>query len=339
MSYQSVAVARVFRGQTIESIHWGSIAVVDADGRLRYRVGDPYLTTFLRSSSKPFQAVAVVESGAARKFEFTPKELAIIAGSHSGEPAHLETVAGILEKIGLNESHLQCGVHLPHRFPAMKQTPAPGQTFTPIEHNCSGKHAGMLAIAVYKNLPLEDYLSPDHPVQQLITKVISEICKYPEDKIGLGIDGCSAPNHAMPLYNMAWGFARLVTPNAVPKEQAKSYSAVSRAMIEYPDMVGGTGRFDTVAAMSPGETILSKAGAEAVQCFAFPERHIGTAIKITDGFPRALYPVAIEFLYKFGVRTRTDAFNEFHRPITKNWREIEVGHIEPGFEIEEVEHA
>jgi L-asparaginase II len=334
----SVPVARIFRGKAVESIHWGSAAVVNADGKLIYRVGDPYLSTFMRSSAKPFQAIAVIESGAAKKFEFTAKEIAIIAGSHSGEPSQVETVTGILEKIGLDEKSLQCGVHIPHRYMAMKITPEPGRQFRPLEHNCSGKHAGMLAVAVHKGFPTENYLSPNHPVQQMILGAISEICGYPEEKIAVATDGCSAPIQALPLYNIALGFARLVTPMAVPKEQATSYSAIYRAMMEHPEMVGGTARFDTVVATSPGEPIVAKAGAEAIQCFAFIDRHSGAAIKITDGTPRALYPTAVEFLYKMGIRAKNNLLDEFHRPIIRNWRDLEVGHIEPGFTIEEVEH-
>jgi L-asparaginase II len=339
MSYKSVSIAKVYRGQAVESIHWGSIAVVEASGRLLYSVGDPYLSTFMRSASKPFQAIPVVESGAARHFEFTPKELAIITGSHSGEEDQVDTVKSILDKIGLDESYLKCGVHLPHRFSAMKLSPEPGMEFASIEHNCSGKHAGMLAVAVHKGLSVDDYISPDHPVQQQIKKTIAEICSISEDKLIVGIDGCSVPNYSLPIYNMALGFARLITPNAVPKELAKSYSAISMAMMEYPDMVAGTGRFDTVAAKSPGEPIVCKGGAEAVQCFAFVSRHMGAAIKIADGSPRAIYPVAVEFLYKMGVRSKNEVFNDFHRPIIRNWRQIETGYIEPGFELTEVERA
>jgi L-asparaginase II len=337
MSYQSIAVARVYRGQAIESVHWGSAAIADANGRLLYRVGDPYLMTFMRSSAKPFQATPVVQSGAAKRFDFSPKELAIMCGSHSGESFQIEIVKSILDKIGLNESNLQCGVHIPHRYTVLEQIPEPGKVFTPIEHNCSGKHAGMLAVAVHKGFSLNDYLWPDHPVQRMILKSIAEICQYPEEKLALGIDGCSAPNFAMPLYNMALGYARLIAPTAVPKDLAKVYSALARAMQEYPDLVGGTGRFDTVVATSPGEPIIAKAGAEAVQCFAFINRQQGAAIKIADGAPRALYPTAVEFLCKMGIRTKCDAFADFHRPKIWNWRDFEVGYIEPGFEITEVE--
>ncbi len=337
MIYQSVSVAKVYRGAAVESIHWGSSAVTDANGRLLYRVGDPYLVTFMRSASKPFQAIPVIESGAAKKFDFSSKEIAIMCGSHSGESFHIEIVKSILDKIGLDESYLQCGVHIPHRYTVLEQIPEPGRIFTPIEHNCSGKHAGMLAVAVHKGFSLNDYLWPDHPVQKMIIKSVSEICQFPEEKLALGIDGCSAPNFALPLFNMALGYARLIAPNSVPKDRAKAYGVISRAMMEHPEIVAGTGRFDTVAATSPGERIIAKAGAEAVQSFAFVDRLQGAAIKIADGSPRALYPTAVEFLYKMGVRTKSDAFAEFHRPKIWNWRDFEVGYIEPGFEINEME--
>jgi L-asparaginase II len=338
MNYYSMPVARVFRGDVVESAHWGSAAAVDADGRLRYRVGDPHLVTFLRSSAKPFQAIPVVESGAARKFDFTSKELAIMTASHSGEDFHVEAVRSILDKIGLSPEHLKCGVHVPHRYEAMKTNPEPGSQFSPLEHNCSGKHAGMLALAVFKGLSVEDYLSPDHPVQRIITKTIADICRYPEEKILIAIDGCSVPAHAMPLYNMALGYARLISPNSVPKEQAKAYSAISMAMLEYPEMVGGTGRFDTVIAHTPGESLITKGGAEALECFAFVNRGMGAALKITDGGRRAIHSVAVELLYKMGARIRDKRLNGFHRPIITNWRGVEVGFIEPEFEIEEVDH-
>ena len=333
MNNQSVPVARVYRGQTIESIHWGSAAVVNSDGQLKYHIGNPHLYTFFRSTAKPFQAIPVVESGAARRFEFTSSELAIMAGSHSGEDYHIQTVKTILDKIGLNESNLKCGSHPPIRYSTFNIPPESGRIFTPVEHNCSGKHAGMLAVAVHKGLSVEDYLSPTHPVQEMITQTIAEICRYPEDKIAVATDGCSAPAHAMPLFNMALGYARLIAPNSVPKEKAKAYSTISMAMMEHPEMVSGSGRFDLAVVTSPGEGIISKGGAEAVTCFAFVNRNMGAAVKITDGGSRAMHPVGVEFLYKLGARIKNEALNNFHRPQIKNWRDAEVGFIEPGFEI------
>jgi len=336
MSLNPEPVARVIRGEIVESVHFGSIAVVDANGKLLYGLGDPYVVTYLRSSAKPFQAIAVVESGAARAFELTPSEIAIIAGSHSGEEKHTETVRSILGKIGLGLEHLKCGIQTP--IGLSESVPDPEEKYTVLHHNCSGKHAGMLAMAKFKNLSVEDYISPTHPVQEIITRTVSEICGYPLDKIGIGIDGCSAPVHALPLYNMAYGFARLVTPNTFPPAKAQAVSAVYMAMMDHPDMVGGSGRFDTVIAESPGERIVAKAGAEALECFALPDRNWGAAVKILDGSKRALFPVTIELIYKLGARSRSEEITRFHRPVLKNWRNIDVGRIEPGFELSEVNH-
>ncbi len=337
MSYYSEPVAHIFRADAIESIHYGSAVVVDSNGHLLYRIGDPYMVTYFRSSSKPFQAIPVIESGAAKRFNFTPKEIAIMAGSHSGEDFHIETVKQILDKIGLTPDHLQCGVHVPHRYTALNLVPEPGREFTQLEHNCSGKHAGMLAAAVHKGLTVEDYLSPEHLIQQMIKKALSDLCVYPEEKITVGIDGCSAPNFAMPIYNMALGFARFISPNSVAKDKAKVYSAISQAMMEYPEMVAGTQRFDTVAARTPGESMISKAGAEAIESFGFVGRKAGATLKITDGGTRALFPVATELLYKLGARSKCDELEKFHRPPITNFRNIEVGRIEPVFSLHKIE--
>jgi L-asparaginase II len=336
MSFRPEPVARVIRGGLTESVHYGSIAVVDAEGRLLYRVGDPYVVTYLRSSAKPLQAVAVAESGAARAFDLSSAEIAIIAGSHSGEDIHVQTVKSILDKIGLGPGDLKCGIQTPIGITEI--VPNPEERFTVLHHNCSGKHAGMLAIARFKNLPTDDYLSPSHPVQQLITATISEICGYPVEKIGIGIDGCSAPVHALPLYNMAYGFARLVTPNTFPPGKAQAISKVYMAMMDHPEMVAGQGRFDTVVAMEEGEKIIAKGGAEALECFAMPDRRWGAAVKVMDGSKRAIIPATVELMYKLGVRSKSEKLSGFHRPTLKNWRDIEIGLIEPGFEIEEVNH-
>jgi L-asparaginase II len=287
----------------------------------------------MRSSSKPFQAVAVVESGAAKTFGFNSSEIAIIAGSHSGEEIHTETVKSILNKIGLGEEYLQCGVQIPLGASEDEKSSKDLSFYSSVHHNCSGKHAGMLAIAKHRNLSLDDYLSPDHEVQKFITEIIAGLCVYPADKIIIGIDGCSAPVHALPLYNMAYGFARFVTPNTVKPGKAKALSTVSMAMMDHPEMVGGTNRFDTVLSGTPSEKIIAKVGAEALECFALTDHHWGCAVKVTDGSKRAIFPVTVELLHKLGVRKRDNELDRFHKPVIKNWRKLEVGRIEPDFEI------
>lgn len=338
MTYRPEPIVRVLRNAEVESTHYGSAAIVDTGGRLLYRVGDPYHFTFLRSSAKPFQALPVVESGAVREFGFTAAEIAVMVGSHSGQETHIEAVQSILEKIGLGPEHLKCGVHPAIKDAASIPWEGPGDERTSLHHNCSGKHAGMLALAVFKNLSLDDYLSPSHPVQQLIKKTIAEICSYPENDMAMGVDGCSAPNYALPLYNMALGFARLVAPSSMPGARASAVTAVTMAMMDHPDMVAGEGRFDTTLISSPGEKIISKAGAEGLECFSLVDRRIGGALKIMDGAKRALFPAAVELLYMLGVRKSESVLDEFRRPVVKNWRGLEVGYIEPRFEISEVDH-
>jgi L-asparaginase II len=338
MTYHPEPIVRVLRNDAVESIHYGSAAIVDADGQLLYRIGDPYLLTFLRSSAKPFQAVPVVESGAAREFGFTAAELAVMIGSHSGQEMHIGTVQSILDKIGLGPENLKCGVHPAIKDAVSSSSRSAERERTPLHHNCSGKHAGMLALAVFKNLSVDDYLSPSHPVQKLIKKTIAEICSYPENDMIMGIDGCSAPNYALPLYNMALGFARLVTPSSMPGDRASAVTAVSMAMMDHPEMVAGDGRFDTALISSPGEKIISKAGAEGLECFSLVDRRIGAALKVIDGNKRALFPAAVELIYMLGARKIDGILDGFRRPVLKNWRGLEVGYIEPRFEISEVDH-
>lgn len=326
----------VYRGEIVESSHFGHLAVVNSEGKLLYSLGDPQTITFLRSSAKPFQAVLVVESGAARKFNFTSEEIALIAGSHSGEPKHVKAVSSILKKIGLGSQNLQCGTHIPHLYAAKNITPEPGQEFSVLQHNCSGKHAGMLALAAFKSLPTENYLDFEHPVQQLITEAIAYICGYPEKQIKIGIDDCSAPVHALPLYNMACGFARLVSPHMVPHNKARAYSTVYQAMIDHPDMVGGEKRYDTELMTNCREKLIAKAGAEGLHCIGFPERGWGMAVKISDGAIRALYPFDLEALRQLGVVTagELEKLKGFQQKVIKNWRGKEVGYIKAEFELE-----
>jgi L-asparaginase II len=329
-------VVNVYRGGTIESIHYGHAVVVKSDGKIVYKIGDPETVTYLRSSAKPFQTIPLIESGAAYHFKFSPEEIAIISGSHNGEPQHTRVVAQILEKIGLGPEYLQCGAHIPHYYTAANITPAPGEEFLPIQHNCSGKHAGMLAICVFKNLPVENYLDPDHPVQKLITEAISYICDYPLEKIKIGVDGCSAPVHGLPIYNMALGFARFVTPPSVPRDKAKIYSTICQAMIDHPDMVAGAKRYDTDIMQICKEKLIAKGGAEGLHCVGFVERGWGMAAKIGDGARRAIFPFSLELLKQLGVVTseELEKLQEYHHSIIYNWTNKEVGHIKAEFELQ-----
>ncbi len=193
----------VTRGRIVESIHYGAAAVVDSTGKILYSYGDPQSVTFLRSSAKPFQALPFFERGGPQHFGLTPKEQALICASHEGSDEHVRTVEAIQAKVGIKESDLQCGVHMPGEAVAYKALIARGEKPTPNRNNCSGKHSGMLACAKMRGLPLDTYLQLDHPIQQEILATLSQMSDYPRERIEVGIDGCSAPNCALPLYNAA----------------------------------------------------------------------------------------------------------------------------------------
>lgn len=278
------------RGRVAESIHYGAIAIVDSNGRLLHSYGDPHTVAFLRSSAKPFQALPFVERGGARTFGLTPRELALVCASHEGSDEHVQVARDIQAKAGLRESDLQCGVHMPGDVAAYKALIARGEQPTPNRNNCSGKHSGMLAHAKMRGLPLETYLDNDHPIQQDILTAFAEMCEYPREKVELGIDGCSAPNFAVPLYNAALAFARLCDPRGLPAARAEACREITSAMTSHPEMVSGRGEFDCRLMQTGAGKIVCKRGAEGYQAFGLlpgalgPDSPgVGIALKVSDG--------------------------------------------------------
>jgi len=328
-------LANVYRGNTVESQHCGSVAVVDSEGKLIYSFGDPYFVTYLHSSAKPFQVIPLITSGAAREFGLTQKEIAIISGSHNGQKIHTDTVKSILKKTGLSENNLQCGVHIPHYYTANNIIPPPGKKFTQLNHNCSGKHAGMLGLCVYFGWDIKNYRDRNHPAQRMILRAVSEICQYPEKKIGIGIDGCGVPVHAMPLYHMALGFSNLVNYNSKDDNTAKAYKLVIDSMKKYPEMVSGEGRLDLSLATASKNNILAKAGGEALSCSGILSKGWGMAVKISDGGQRAIGPTVIETLRQMRLLSRKQIarMNKFSHPVIKNFRGDEVGSIRAEFDL------
>lgn len=278
------------RGQIVESIHFGAIAVVDSGGKLRYSYGDPQLVAFLRSSAKPFQALPFFERNGPQEYGLTQKEQALLCASHEGSEEHVRTVEGIQAKTGVHESDLQCGVHMPSDPTAYKALIVRGEAPTPNRNNCSGKHTGMLAHARLRGLPLDSYLDINHPVQQDILSGFAEMCEFPRDKVEIGTDGCSAPNFAVPLYNAALGYARLCDPHELSEGRAKACRAITAAMTAYPEMVSGRGEFDTRLMQTGQGRILCKGGAEGFQALGLMpgalgagSPGVGIVFKVSDG--------------------------------------------------------
>jgi len=286
----SLPLLELTRGHIAEAVHYGSIAVVDADGTLLASYGDPQTVAFLRSSAKPFQALPFVERGGVEHYGYTPKELALSCASHESAQYHLDTVKGMQAKIGIQESQLQCGSHMPGDVAVFRSMIQSGAEPTPNNNNCSGKHTSMLAHAKMRGLPLENYLDIDHPIQQDILSTFAEMCQYEREKIELGVDGCSAPNFALPLYNAALGLARLSDPRELAEARACACRKITSAMTAHPEMISRHGEFDCELMKSAEGRLICKRGAEGFQAIgllpgtlASHPRGVGIAFKVTDG--------------------------------------------------------
>ncbi|PLR89783.1 asparaginase [Bacillus sp. T33-2] len=293
---------KVFRGKYLESTHQIHVAVVNVKGELLYSFGDPNRLTFPRSSMKPFQAVAVVETGAADAFQYDESELSLICASHNGEPIHRNAVARILDRIDLMENALQCGTHIPRDIDSYNKLIRNGGELTPVFSNCSGKHSGMLTAAVYMNEDVHTYRDIKHPHQQRILDVIEEVCGFPKNDLEISVDGCGVPVHQLPLQNTALGFARLADPLGwMPSDRARYLERIRNAMTKHPEMVGGTDRFDTDLMKVFNRRLVAKAGAEGVQCIGDSKTGLGIAIKVEDGNGRAASVAAMEVLKQLGI--------------------------------------
>src|SRR5512143_512210 len=222
------------RGAVVESTHFGAVAVVDSSGHLLAWHGDPQAVTYMRSSAKPLQALSFIETGGDQAFHLTSKEIAILCASHEGTDEHVEVIKGIQAKIGVQEGDLLCGTHLLSHLPTVEAMRARGEPLTPNRHNCSGKHTGMLAHARMRNLPISDYVNPQHPIQKDILATFAEMCGVLVENATIGTDGCSAPNFAIPLSNAALGFARLCDPRGLSPERAAACRRITGAMMANP---------------------------------------------------------------------------------------------------------
>ena len=339
----SVPLVEVWRGPIVESRHRGHVVAIDGDGRIVAWLGDPETVTFLRSSAKPQQAIPLVASGAAARFGFNEREIAVACGSHSGEAIHEETVAGMLNKIELDASALKCGAHEPFSREVAAEMRRRGENPRVLQNNCSGKHTGMLTLARHLGAPTETYDHPDSPVQQLILRTVARFSDVSADEIAIGTDGCGVPVFGMSLRAMGLMYARLVAAPANFGEAAEREACahIVSSMTTYPEMVGGTvERLDTEL-MRAAPVVISKVGAEGVYtvgvkpCAAWP-RGLGLALKIEDGEDRRARPtVVLESLRQLGVLDEAAqiALAPYARFAMRNHRGDHVGDVIANFEL------
>ncbi|HEX9172708.1 MAG TPA: asparaginase [Telluria sp.] len=321
-------------GYTIENVHVGSVAVVDSSGRLLWSAGDPDYMTFTRSALKPFQALPFILADGPARFGITRDELALLCASHSGEDKHLKGVQSILSKIGLDESHLECGCAAPLYYDTVGKPPPPGAQWRSVHHNCSGKHSGFLAWCRMHGTRTAGYVAPGHPLQQAIRTTLAEAVGMAPANMPMGIDGCSAPNFALPLSRLAQLYARMAQGARDP-QLGGAMGDLFDAMTGRPDLVSGEARSDLLLMSAGGGDWVCKVGADAVQTIGVRSAGLGIAIKIGDGASRALHTVTYSVLEQLGLLDdeRRKALEQFRQPPVRNARGAVAGDIRPLFTL------
>lgn len=318
----SSLITQITRSGKVESFHVGYGVIVDAAGQIVKSYGDPTYPTYVRSSAKPLQAMAVLRSGAYRDFQYTPKELAVICSSHSGEKIHTDTVSSVFAKAGIGPELLACGIHPPIDKKSARILETEGIAPSEIHNNCSGKHAGMLSASVKLGHSPENYLDPEHPVQTYIYNIVKEFTS--EGSIHRGVDGCSAPVFYLPLSKVALAFAR------ISQRESTECQQIFDAMTSNPYLVGGNGRFDTTIMECYPGSIMSKGGAEAVSAagIIMPDGHVyGLAVKVLDGNYRAIGQMVLTMLRDIGFLKAplSEKLDKWWKPQLKNHAKHVVG--------------
>ncbi len=326
----------VLRGSTVESRHAGALAIVDASGSVHTALGDIDRPIFPRSAVKLLQALPLVASGAAETFGLTDAELSLACASHSGEPEHVATAAGVLAKLGLDASALECGTQWPSREPVLRGMVARGEMATPLHNNCSGKHSGFVCVACLMARsagaePAEfarGYVAAEHQVMREVSAALSATTAVDVERAPRGTDGCSIPTFALPLRSLALAFARCGTGQGLSDGHAKAARRLRQAAAAAPFMVGGTDRFDTRVLQAYGERVFCKIGAEGVYCAALPELGLGIALKVDDGAARAA-EAAFAAVAQALLKTEDELLRGYSHLQLRNWRGIDVGSLRP----------
>jgi L-asparaginase II len=325
-------VVEVLRAGAVESQHTVHVAVAEGEGHAVAGCGDASLLTFARSAVKPFQALPLVEDGVLQKYGFGDAELALACASHSGEPEHVELARGMLRRIGSGEEDLACGAHAPFHAASARALRESGAKPGRLHNNCSGKHAGMLALARLHGWPLEGYQEAAHPVQQRMLREMSRWCDVPESEIVVGVDGCGVATFAVPLSALARGFARYATAAAAGGATAH----VAGAMAANPHLVAGHERMCTALMEATAGRVLAKVGAEGVYGAMIPTARMGVVLKVADGARRAAEPALLAVLQELGLLRDAEAARlaSYAEPPVENTRGEVVGQLRARVRLE-----
>lgn len=319
-------LVEVTRGDRVESMHRGAIAVADARGKLIAHWGDVEAAVYPRSAFKALQALPLVESGAAEAYGAGAEELALACASHSGEPMHVERVEAWLQRIDCAEDDLACGPHLPINEAAAHTMLRAGERPCRIHNNCSGKHTGFLSVARHLHIAVDRYEHPDHPVQVLVRDAIATLCDVNASDMPVGIDGCAAPNYAVPLARLARAMARLGDPSKLHNDRATAARKLVVAWKAHPLLVSGTGRACSDLIMGASGRTVVKTGAEGVFTAVLPDHGLGIALKIDDGATRAAETAMAKVLTLLdAAKDDTPTIARHLKPQVRNWRGDVVG--------------
>ncbi len=326
----------VMRGEHAGSLHRGIFAVADVRGNVLASLGDSSQPVYLRSAAKPFQVMPAIVSGGIDRFGITPPELAVLCASHSGEPSHQEAVLSVLAKIGLDESALQCGIHPPLHEATAQHRWRHGLEPSPACNNCSGAHTGMLLACRARGWPIDNYGSPNHPLQQETRTTLGIFAGVESDSVDIAMDNCHVPTFRLPIRRAAVAFARLAAARVTDEGLQRAAASVVAAMTAHPEMVGGEARFDTDLMSATSGRIVAKSGAEGFQGLGFPAPELGIALKITDGNARAVGPASVHLLQSLGLLDDLELqrLQQWHRPATVDLQGAVTGHLIPVFGIE-----
>lgn len=321
------------RGDVVESVHRGAVAISDARGNVVFALGDIALPVYPRSALKPLQALPLLESGAAEAFHVTDEEIALACASHSGEPMHTQRVSAWLARLGLGEQDLACGTHPVRYEPVAEEMIRRGEKPTRIHNNCSGKHTGFLAVARHWDVATAGYERHDHPVQQAVAKATGEMAGIAQE-LPWGVDGCAAPNYALSLASFAHALARFADPRELAPQRAHAVRRIVAAMIAYPELVAGTGRMCTTLMRAGGGRVAVKTGAEGVFAAIVPHAGLGIALKIDDGAGRAAETAIAFVLDRMGLVDHEAVRDLIHTPL-RNTRDAVTGERRPAAALAE----
>ncbi|MFT7671084.1 MAG: L-asparaginase II [Planctomycetota bacterium] len=317
-----------WRGGNVESQNRGAWALVRSDGELIEGHGGFLEPVFARSSTKALQALPLIESGAADKFGFTSRELALAVASHYGEPCHTEVVNALLKRLGLSTADLKCGIHRPTDPEANRELWARKEEPSVLHNNCSGKHAAFLALAQQMGQEVGTYIEDGSRSQAAVKRTVFDLCGSDTAQFSVGIDGCSAPTFRMPLQDLALAFARFANPEVLEEPRRKACERLAEAVALHPNLIGGSkNQICSAISRVTGGRLFPKIGAEAV--YVIGERGGGRALalKMDDGGKRGMHPMVLSLLRRFSLASsqEIDALSQWAAGPARNYAGLEVG--------------